>query len=247
MLLEESVQVSQLLLLDVIVQLRDYMCRDGRGLLLLLTFILENSQRVDISFFGAHGHLPLGVALLLAAVLGVLLVVIPGTARIVQLRMVARLHRGIDAKRATRSQRNLLVLPCLVPGLPGRPHWFEQGLAVGGGSSAGRVVSRLSAAEQFSQRNEPVGLEQAVQRRCLRRGSARSPLKRPPDEDRPEAKRGGGMQVWRVRSDHAGLRWPAVEQPKGRAVHPRIGLVAAGQLGREHRVNAEIGELEQVG
>ena len=38
-------------------------------LLLLLVFILENSQRVDISYFGAHGHLPLGVALLLAAVL----------------------------------------------------------------------------------------------------------------------------------------------------------------------------------
>jgi uncharacterized integral membrane protein len=66
-------------------------------LLLLLIFILENGQRADISFFGAHGHLPLGVALLLAAVLGVLLVVIPGTGRIVQLRMVARRHRRIDA------------------------------------------------------------------------------------------------------------------------------------------------------
>lgn len=70
-------------------------------LLLLLIFILENSQRVDISFFGAHGHIALGVALLLAAVLGVLLVVIPGTGRIIQLRMVARRHRGIDARRGT--------------------------------------------------------------------------------------------------------------------------------------------------
>jgi uncharacterized integral membrane protein len=66
-------------------------------LLLLLIFILQNGQRANISFFGAHGHLPLGVALLLAAVLGVLLVVIPGTGRIVQLRMVARRHRRIDA------------------------------------------------------------------------------------------------------------------------------------------------------
>ena len=32
-------------------------------LLPLLVFILENSQRVDISDFGAHGHLPPGVAL----------------------------------------------------------------------------------------------------------------------------------------------------------------------------------------
>lgn len=69
-------------------------------LLLLLIFILENGQRVNIGYFGAHGHLPLGVALLLAAVLGVLLVVIPGTGRIVQLRIVARRHRGIDARRA---------------------------------------------------------------------------------------------------------------------------------------------------
>ena len=69
-------------------------------LLLLLIFILENGQRVDIGFFGAHGHLPLGVALLLAAVLGVLLVVIPGTGRILQLRVVARRHRRTDAARA---------------------------------------------------------------------------------------------------------------------------------------------------
>ncbi len=55
---------------------------------------------MDISFFGAHGHLPLGVALLLAAVLGVLLVVIPGTGRIIQLRMVARRHRRAEAAPA---------------------------------------------------------------------------------------------------------------------------------------------------
>jgi uncharacterized integral membrane protein len=48
-------------------------------LLLLLIFILENGKQVSVTYFGAHGHLPLGVALLLAAVLGVLLVVIPGT------------------------------------------------------------------------------------------------------------------------------------------------------------------------
>jgi uncharacterized integral membrane protein len=66
-------------------------------LLLLLIFILENGQRVSISYFGAHGHMPLGVALLLAAVLGVLLVVIPGTGRIIQLRIAAHRHRRLDA------------------------------------------------------------------------------------------------------------------------------------------------------
>jgi uncharacterized integral membrane protein len=69
-------------------------------LLLLLIFILENGQRVSISYFGTHGHLPLGVALLLAAVIGVLLVVIPGTGRIIQLRIAARRHRRLDAQTA---------------------------------------------------------------------------------------------------------------------------------------------------
>lgn len=65
-------------------------------LLLLLIFVLENSQEVGIAYFGAHGHLPLGVALLLAAILGILLVVIPGGGRMLQLRMAA--HR--NARRA---------------------------------------------------------------------------------------------------------------------------------------------------
>jgi uncharacterized integral membrane protein len=65
-------------------------------LLFLLIFILQNSQQVQVSFFGADGHLPLGVALLLSAVAGALLVVLVGTARIVQLRFVARRHRATD-------------------------------------------------------------------------------------------------------------------------------------------------------
>jgi uncharacterized integral membrane protein len=69
-------------------------------LILLLIFILENGHKVDISFFGAHGHLPLGVALLFAAALGILMVVIPGTGRIIQLRRTARRHRKSDAKAA---------------------------------------------------------------------------------------------------------------------------------------------------
>ena len=73
-------------------------------LLLLLIFILQNGTKVDISYMGAHGHLPLGVALLLAAVCGVLLVVLAGAARISQLRTVARRHRRADAKRVTAAQ-----------------------------------------------------------------------------------------------------------------------------------------------
>jgi uncharacterized integral membrane protein len=69
-------------------------------LLLLLIFILQNGKTVDVSYMGAHGHLPLGVAMLLAAVGGVLLVVLAGAARISQLRTVARRHRRAHARRA---------------------------------------------------------------------------------------------------------------------------------------------------
>ncbi len=64
-------------------------------LIVLLVFILENTASVRISFFGASGHLPLGVALLLAAIGGALLTGIVGAARIVQLRRhVKRRPRG---------------------------------------------------------------------------------------------------------------------------------------------------------
>jgi uncharacterized integral membrane protein len=59
-------------------------------LLALLVFIIENSQTVDVGFFGAHWHISLGVAMLLAAICGILLVAIPGYGRIIQLRRVLR-------------------------------------------------------------------------------------------------------------------------------------------------------------
>lgn len=62
-------------------------------LLFALLFVLQNSHSVDISFFGAHGHLPLGVALLLAGLCGAVLVGLAGTARILQLRALARRQR----------------------------------------------------------------------------------------------------------------------------------------------------------
>lgn len=63
-------------------------------LVLLLVFILMNTNRVQINIYGAHVTIPLGVALLLAAALGVLLVVVPGGGRIIQLKRAARrLHK----------------------------------------------------------------------------------------------------------------------------------------------------------
>ncbi|MFE3767888.1 lipopolysaccharide assembly protein LapA domain-containing protein [Streptomyces sp. NPDC059122] len=51
---------------------------------------------MDVSCFGAHGHVPLRVALLLAAVVGTLLTALAGSARIMQLRATAREHRRAD-------------------------------------------------------------------------------------------------------------------------------------------------------
>jgi uncharacterized integral membrane protein len=61
-------------------------------LVLLLIFILQNSQQVQVSYFGLDGSLPLAVAILLGVAAGALLVVIPGTVRILQLRNNVR-HR----------------------------------------------------------------------------------------------------------------------------------------------------------
>ena len=59
-------------------------------LILLLVFIIENTESVKIAYFGLGFHLPLGVALLLAAIGGALLVGIVGAARIFQLRRRVR-------------------------------------------------------------------------------------------------------------------------------------------------------------
>ena len=57
-------------------------------LLFLLIFILQNLAAANVAFLGATVSLPIGVALLLAAICGVLLVAIPGYLRILQLRRV---------------------------------------------------------------------------------------------------------------------------------------------------------------
>lgn len=55
-------------------------------LALLLVFILQNTKSVKVSFFSLSGSMPLGVALLLSAVGGVLLAGVVASLRIWQLR-----------------------------------------------------------------------------------------------------------------------------------------------------------------
>jgi uncharacterized integral membrane protein len=59
-------------------------------LILLLVFILQNTDSATIHFFVWEWNLPVGVAILLAAVCGGLLTVAAGTARIIQLRRAAK-------------------------------------------------------------------------------------------------------------------------------------------------------------
>jgi len=58
------------------------------GLVLVLVFILQNQQTVEISYLFFHGSLPLAVALLFAAIVGALIVLAMAFA--VRLRGTAR-------------------------------------------------------------------------------------------------------------------------------------------------------------
>jgi uncharacterized integral membrane protein len=59
-------------------------------LILLLVFIMQNTDSTTVNFFAWKASLPVGVAVLLSAVGGGLLTVAVGTARIVQLRRAAK-------------------------------------------------------------------------------------------------------------------------------------------------------------
>lgn len=63
-------------------------------LVLLLIFIAQNSRDVTVRYLGLDGQVSLAVALLLSAVAGLLLVAIPGTARIIQLRRALKKNAG---------------------------------------------------------------------------------------------------------------------------------------------------------
>jgi lipopolysaccharide assembly protein A len=63
------------------------------GLIVVMIFIIQNAHAVSVSFLGAHLHLSLAVALVLAAIAGALIMAAAGTARITQLRRIMRRDR----------------------------------------------------------------------------------------------------------------------------------------------------------
>ncbi len=66
-------------------------------LIFLLIFITQNTATTAFTFLNLHWTLPLGVAILLAAVGGGLITVAVGTARILQLRRAAKKHHAAAA------------------------------------------------------------------------------------------------------------------------------------------------------
>ena len=74
------------------------------ALIAVVIFIIQNAHAVNISFLGAHLHLSLAVALLLAAVAGALVMAAAGTARITQLRRVIRRNRAATESQPASNQ-----------------------------------------------------------------------------------------------------------------------------------------------
>lgn len=68
-------------------------------LLLLIIFMLQNSTNVDVRFLGTDGQIPLGLAMLIAAVGGGAVVAVFGIGRITQLRLKLRRNRSDKVER----------------------------------------------------------------------------------------------------------------------------------------------------
>jgi uncharacterized integral membrane protein len=67
----------------------------------LVDFIVQNTRSVRIEFFAVSGHIPVAVALLVAALAGAFLVLAVGIARTTQLRLANR--RGRKLQKQTES------------------------------------------------------------------------------------------------------------------------------------------------
>jgi uncharacterized integral membrane protein len=68
-------------------------------LVLLIAFILQNQELVQVKFFGLEGAVALGIALFIAAVGGGVLVAMAGAARIIQLRAAEHRRRSLAARK----------------------------------------------------------------------------------------------------------------------------------------------------
>ena len=68
-------------------------------LILLIIFMMQNQDSATLNFLGWSGQAPLGIAMLIAAVAGGIIVAIAGATRVVQLRKRVRRSRREDAPK----------------------------------------------------------------------------------------------------------------------------------------------------
>jgi uncharacterized integral membrane protein len=64
----------------------------------LVDFIVQNTRSVKIEFFSASGHIPVAVALLVAALAGAFIVLAVGVARTTQLRLANRRSKKLQKR-----------------------------------------------------------------------------------------------------------------------------------------------------
>jgi uncharacterized integral membrane protein len=74
-------------------------------LILLLVFVTQNIESATFFFLGWQWSLPKGVAILLAAIGGGLITVTVGTARILQLRRVAKKSHAVAVQAASLAEQ----------------------------------------------------------------------------------------------------------------------------------------------
>jgi uncharacterized integral membrane protein len=74
-------------------------------LILLLVFVTQNIESATFFFLGWKWSLPKGVAMLLAAIGGGLITVTVGTARILQLRRVAKKSHAVAIQAASLAEQ----------------------------------------------------------------------------------------------------------------------------------------------
>jgi uncharacterized integral membrane protein len=68
-------------------------------LLLVIIFIAQNTSDAPLHFLWLHGRAPVGLAILLSFVLGGIVVLLVGVARLTQMRLMARRHRRRGRKQ----------------------------------------------------------------------------------------------------------------------------------------------------
>jgi len=71
-------------------------------LVLLIILILQNQDNATVHYLGFSGSIPLGTALLVAAVAGAAVVATVGVVRLTQLRVNGRRARRLEVKRAKK-------------------------------------------------------------------------------------------------------------------------------------------------